>query len=126
MCTGIGLRREKCHDCGMIPEAAFAKDASPAPYTMLHALLKKNGVKLVGDSKVQRFTEEGVEVIDKSWRTTLLKADTIVNALGMRTDKAMADKFTGLVPEVYMIGDASKVGNIRHATNSAFIYAVEC
>ena len=93
---------------------------------MLHALLKKNGVKLVGDSKVQRFTEEGVEVIDKSWRTTLLKADTIVNALGMRTDKAMADKFTGLVPEVYMIGDASKVGNIRHATNSAFIYAVEC
>lgn len=110
----------------MIPEAAFAKDASPAPYTMLHALLKKNGVKLVGDSKVQRFTEEGVEVIDKSWRTTLLKADTIVNALGMRTDKAMADKFTGLVPEVYMIGDASKVGNIRHATNSAFIYAVEC
>lgn len=49
-----------------------------------------------------------------------------MNALGMRTDKAMADKFTGLVPEVYMIGDASKVGNIRHATNSAFIYAVEC
>ena len=44
----------------------------------------------------------------------------------MRTDKEMVEKFANLVPEVYIIGDASKVGNIRHATNSAFIYAVEC
>ena len=83
-------------------------------------------VKMVGESKVQRFTEEGVEVIDKNWNTTLLKADTMVNALGMKPDKKTADQFAGLVPEVYLIGDASKVSNIRHATNSAFIYAVEC
>lgn len=110
----------------MIPTEAFAKDASPAPYTMLHALLKKNHVKLIGESKVQRITEAGVEIIDRNWKQTTLKADTIVNALGMRSDSKIAEKFAGLVPEVYIIGDASKVGNIRHATNSAFIYAVEC
>ncbi len=110
----------------MLPVEAFARDASPSPRTMLMALLKENKVKLVGDSKVLRFTDAGVEIEDRSWHKTLLEADTIVNALGMKIDLETVETFSSLIPEVYVIGDATRVNNIRHANQSAFIYAVEC
>lgn len=49
-----------------------------------------------------------------------------MNALGMRANKEIVDRFAGLIPEVYVIGDAAGAGNMRHATASAFIPAVEC
>lgn len=110
----------------MLPAEAFARDASPAPHTMLAALLKQYHVKLIGDSKISKFTSNGVEVEDRNWRRTILEADTIVNALGMKSDTDMVARFAGLIPEVYVVGDAAQVSNIRHATQSAFIYAVEC
>lgn len=110
----------------MLPVQAFAKDAAPAPYTMLHALLKENNVKLIGDSKVLSISDKGVEIIDRDLRHQFLEADTVVNALGMRANKEIVDRFAGLIPEVYVIGDAAGGGNMRHATASAFIPAVEC
>lgn len=110
----------------MLPVQAFAKDAAPAPYTMLHALLKQNNVKLIGDSKVLSISDKGVEIIDRDLRHEFLEADTVVNALGMRANKEIVDRFAGLIPEVYVIGDAAGAGNMRHATASAFIPAVEC
>ena len=109
----------------MLPAAAFAKYAAPSPYTMLHALLKQNNVKLVGDSKLLSISEKGVEIIDRNLNHLFLKADTVVNALGMRSNREVVDRFAGLIPEVYVIGDAA-VGNMRRATASAFIPAVEC
>lgn len=110
----------------MLPADAFAKDASPSPRTMLMARLKQNNVKLVGESKVRRFTDKGVEILDRNWNEILLEADTVINALGMKTDPKVVEQFAGLIPEVYVIGDAAQVNNIRHANQSAFIYAVEC
>ena len=110
----------------MLPAQAFAKDAAPSPYTMLHALMKKNNVKLVGNAKVLSISDEGVEIIDRDLNHAYLEADTVVNALGMRPNKDVVDKFACLIPEVYVIGDAAAVGNMRHATASAFIPAVEC
>lgn len=110
----------------MLPVSDFARDASPAPRTMLLSLLAENHVRLIGGSKILRFTDKGVEIEDHDWHRQLLRADTIVNALGMANDPALIAQFTGLIPEVYVIGDAAQVDNIRHATQSAFIYAVEC
>lgn len=110
----------------MLPAQAFAKDAAPSPYTMLHTLMKKNNVKLVGNAKVLSISDEGVEIIDRDLNHAYLEADTVVNALGMRPNKDVVDKFACLIPEVYVIGDAAAVGNMRHATTSAFIPAVEC
>ena len=44
----------------------------------------------------------------------------------MRPDSEVVNLFSDLIPEVYVIGDAASVGNMRHATASAFIPAVEC
>lgn len=44
----------------------------------------------------------------------------------MKSDSDVVAKFAGLIPEVYVVGDAAQVNNIRHANQSAFIYAVEC
>lgn len=110
----------------MLPAAQFAKDAAPSTYTMLHALLKRNNVKLVGDSKVLSISDKGVEVIDRGLGHRFLEADTVVNALGMRSNTEVVERFAGLIPEVYVIGDAAAVGNMRHSTASAFIPAVEC
>lgn len=110
----------------MLPAEEFAKAASPAPRTMLMHLLEQYGVKLVGNSKIVQITEKGVEVEDRNWKHTLHEADTVVNALGMTVDTDLVSRFSQLIPEVYVVGDANHVANIRHATQSAFIYAVEC
>lgn len=61
----------------MLPAQAFAKDAAPSPYTMLHALMKKNNVKLVGNAKVLSISDEGVEIIDRDLNHAYLEADTV-------------------------------------------------
>ena len=44
----------------------------------------------------------------------------------MRPDSEVVNLFSDLIPEVYVIGDTASAGNMRHATASAFIPAVEC
>jgi hypothetical protein len=79
-----------------------------------------------GRKRGYRFTSKGDEIIDHNWNQLLLEADTVVNALGMKEMNSEIEPFLSLVPETYIIGDSADIGNIRHATQSAFIYAVEC
>lgn len=64
--------------------------------------------------------------VDKDWQHTLLKADSIVTAFGMKKNDSLFDEMKDYIPEVYAIGDCDLVSNIKRANMMAFNYAVEC
>lgn len=109
----------------MIPAADFGKDMFIFNHNMLMMLLKKYKVQFVGLSKVERFTSEGVEVIDKNWERSTLKADSIVTAFGMKSNNKIASELSNIIAETYIVGDCDTVKGIFHANNTAFNYAVE-
>ena len=71
---------------------------------MLRDLLIEHGVYIYTHSPVQYITERGV-VIATSRELTLLKADTVVLAVGAKSESKLVEEIKGVVPEVYAIGD---------------------
>jgi NADPH-dependent 2,4-dienoyl-CoA reductase/sulfur reductase-like enzyme len=109
----------------MISDEDFAADMVVITRMMLLDLLKKHNVRLLGARIVRGFTDNGVEVEDKNWRHSLLAADSIVTAFGMKPNNRNIDDLKYLVPETYMIGDCAGVADIGNAIHSAFDRAVE-
>lgn len=109
----------------MIPVGEFARDHSPAPRGMLLELLAKNGVKLIGSSRVTAFTDEGVVIEDHDWHRTVLPCDDAVAAFGMRKNDALLNALREVIPDVYAVGDCSEVKNIKNANQIAFNLALD-
>ncbi len=50
----------------------------------------------------------------------LIEADTIITAIGYKSNKALYDKMSGYAGEVYLLGDAEKVSNVMNAIWTAY------
>ncbi len=87
---------------------------------MLRDLLKKYNVKLCTGRMIRAVTDEGAVVADREGNETLLPADTVVMAIGLRPRKDMTQELLGSGIEVYKAGDGAKVGNIRTCTAAAY------
>ncbi|MDR1068570.1 MAG: FAD-dependent oxidoreductase [Clostridiales Family XIII bacterium] len=87
---------------------------------MLIDRLAEEGVKVYDRHAVKRFTGEGVIVEDAYGKESLLAADDIVLAFGVRPDTDKIAALSGLVPETYVIGDARATGQIGDAVADAF------
>lgn len=109
----------------MIPVGEFARDHSPAPRGMLLELLAKNGVKLIGSSRVTAFTDEGVVIEDHDWHRTVLPCDDVAAAFGMRKNDALLNALREVMPDVYAVGDCNEVKNIKNANQIAFNLALD-
>ena len=109
----------------MIPVEEFARDHSPSPRGMLLQLLERNGVKLIGSSRVTAFTDEGVVIEDHNWHKTVLPCDDVVAAFGMRKNDALLNALREVMPEVYAVGDCNEVKNIKNANQIAFNLALD-
>jgi 2,4-dienoyl-CoA reductase-like NADH-dependent reductase (Old Yellow Enzyme family)/thioredoxin reductase len=89
-------------------------------------LCKKYNVKTVCDSKVEKITEKGVEIIDRQWRRSAIECDSVVNAFGVKPHREEALQLASYIPEAYLIGDvAGKEATIHVANHTAFDVCVE-
>ncbi|GKX27755.1 NADH oxidase [Vallitalea longa] len=91
----------------------------------LFDLLKEHNVKLIGNVKVEKINENGVDIIDRNWKRSMVKADTVVIALGMKPTVESVNELNSLIPETYVVGDCATVKDIHNAIHSAFNVAVE-
>ncbi|MDR2196581.1 MAG: NAD(P)/FAD-dependent oxidoreductase [Coriobacteriales bacterium] len=107
----------------MVPVAAFAADFSGITRSCLLQLLADHQVELIGGSRVVQFTDDGVEIEDHDWRHRVLAADTCVTAFGTVADAALVEELSGLLPDVFVVGDAAKPSNIKAANNAAYCLA---
>jgi 2,4-dienoyl-CoA reductase-like NADH-dependent reductase (Old Yellow Enzyme family)/thioredoxin reductase len=85
--------------------------------------LSKFGVGIITGVKLDAVTNEGAIVIDKNRHKTLLKAEKIVLACGMKPANALAKEFSVNVKELYIIGDAKQPRTIRNAISDGYIVA---
>lgn len=111
-----------------IPEDKFGGQMVYVTLWMLKAELKKHGVKLIGNSRVEKFTDKGVEVINNNFQHSVIEADSIITAFGLESNKADVEALRELVYETYIIGDCSEENtmNIYYANHTGFTHAFNC
>ena len=77
---------------------------------------------MIGNYIIRSIDEKGILIENTDWKYQTLEAYYVVDALGMKSDKAMADSFVELIPDVYVAGDADAPKNIKHANYTAYNY----
>lgn len=89
-------------------------------------LLNLNDLKvsILTGTKATEITETGV-VVETSGKTRLIKADTIVLALGARADNALGEKLLALGLPVHTVGDCNRPRKIANAVEDGFKAALK-
>jgi len=88
-------------------------------------LHRELGVELIFDAKVCEITPEGVKYLQNG-AEGFARADTVVNALGLKVDENAVEKLIYEVPETYRIGDCfGGEMTIDNAILTGFTYALE-
>jgi 2,4-dienoyl-CoA reductase-like NADH-dependent reductase (Old Yellow Enzyme family)/thioredoxin reductase len=120
--SALALAMEGCQVTivDQLPEERFAEGMARTTRNNLRFLLKQYDIRLLGSHIVRAIDENGVLVEDRDWRMKSLPADYVVDALGMRSNTAVSAQFRGLVPEVFVVGDAYEVGNLKKANLRAY------
>ena len=82
--------------------------------------LHRLGVKIRRGAKVVAVLPEGVEIKNAQSRD-LLEMDSVVVATGSLPENRLMAEIDGLIPEVYIIGDAKKPRNALEAIKEGFL-----
>ena len=98
----------------------FAGNTGKTAQTILLGHLKGNGVKLVAESRVEKITATEVVYKSKDGKTSFVKADTVVVAIGNRPDTSLYDSLKDEVKEIYNIGDSNGGGIIPNAVYEGY------
>ena len=100
-----------------IPNEDFANTMTHICRGMLLFELDRNNVTRYGGNDLRFIDDDGVHILDHDWRETVLEADHVVNAMGLKSvhDEAWRE----LIPEVHYIGDAEAIGTIYTANHRA-------
>jgi len=84
-------------------------------------LIAENCVSVLKDTSLCRVTDEGAILVNKRRRyEAMLKADTVVLAVGLKPDNELYKALKGEVPELHAVGDCKKSLKIMDAVKSAF------
>jgi len=81
----------------------------------LNKRLRAKEVQILTSTKAIRFEKEGLWVEDPQGRKRLEGFDSIVIALGSVPNDAVVDSLKGKVPQIYVVGDASKPREVMEA-----------
>lgn len=122
---GLAMQGKDVTVVDMVPVEEFGRGMEEIPLWMMQSkYLPEYHIQQIGDCKVVAVTEAGVEIEDRNWNHTLLPADTVVNALGMRPRRDVVEELEQLIPDVHVIGDADHVEGILNANRMAYDFAV--
>jgi len=81
----------------------------------LNKRLREKGVQILVNTKATRFEREGLWVEDPQGIRKLEGFDSMVISLGSIPNNELVESLKGKVPEVYVVGDASKPREVMEA-----------
>ena len=123
----LGLAMEG-HEVAVADQLPLDKFAAGMPYFPQLDLMKclaEQGVRLLPEYRVERFTGAGA-VLSGPDGVVEERADTCIVALGVKADTALLDQLRGRYPlEVIPAGDVSGGVNLYDATHSAHFAALK-
>ena len=101
----------------MLPE--IATDALLGVREHLLKRIEKAGTNLILNAKIKEFLDDGVIYEQNGEEKKATGFDDIILALGVESVNTLEKELEGLVPEIYVIGDAKQVGHANDATEAA-------
>ena len=104
---------------------AVAMDLNDVSKAYLTKKLKDLGVKIMVNSFIEKITNKGVVVIDKTWKRKLIECGCIVVALGSKSNTALLDELKGEIANLYAVGDCVKPRTMLEAINEGHRVACE-
>ena len=105
----------------MTPQILGGPKAMPFPnYDMLKDLLNHHNIEILTETAAESVTAEGL-VVRNNGEEKLIPADTIISAVGYRSDNSLFKEMsTETDKEMYILGDAKNVHNIMYAVWDAY------
>ena len=97
----------------------IAQDMNPIVKISLFERLNNYNIKYHVNTEIKEFLDDGVIVNQGENLKELHGFDTIILAMGVRAYNPLEAEIKGMVPEVYVIGDAKKPGKVNEATRQA-------
>jgi len=88
-------------------------DIGPVTRWVEMDMLRKGGVAMETLSNVVLITDKGVRVVQDGPKETFFESDTVLLALGLKENLALADKVRKKVPDIYVVGDSAGGGGLR-------------
>lgn len=102
-----------------------AKDSDCFYRTAVKVDLEKNHVRLLVGASGQRVTEEGIIVKKTDGNEELVRADSVLCAVGYRADHRLFTELSQSAPIVQMLGDARRPGKVRDAVRDGYYEALD-
>jgi 2,4-dienoyl-CoA reductase (NADPH2) len=99
-------------------------DIGPSTRWTVFSELKRLGVRVLTGAKAVEITDEGVK-LETEQGTDKVPADSVVIAVGSKSENGLAEGLTRLVPELYTIGDAKEPRNAMEAIKDGFLAALK-
>lgn len=87
--------------------------------------LKMYGVATLPNTKVLSVEKAGVKVLQSDGEQTVIPADTVVLAVGSKSENALYEALDGKVEKLMLIGDAENPGFILDAVRAAYDAAIK-
>lgn len=118
----LAQRRKKVTIVEMLPR--LMNDMGPGSRSLLLATLREKGVEILTNATVNAISETVISAsIKKSTRQ--LNYDNVVLAVGSKPSNGLERMLKEEISEVYVVGDASRPGNILEAVRSGCEAAIK-
>lgn len=101
------------------------QDLGPSTRWVLMKDLHTRGIQIITGATMKSISEGKVTYTDSQGNEQTLPADTVVLAMGARSENFLAKELETTGVEVKVIGDAAKVGKIGDAVEEGFNLALE-
>ena len=102
----------------MLPK--IARDIGPTTRWSVTMRIRRWGIKQYVSSKVNKITDEGVE-IEREGESETIRADTIVISAGMESNKDLVNILKERIPNVHAIGDCTKTSRMLEAIHGGYL-----
>jgi 2-enoate reductase len=103
------------------PGTEIAEDLYWPSKASLLEELSRNKVTILTNHTIKELTEKGVVASDKDGTLQTFQADTIVVALGAKSEEKMVENLKNKVSELYIVGDCASPRKIGEAIHEGFV-----
>lgn len=98
----------------------MANDMSPTYRPFFLARLKKAGIKMINNAKVEEIMEKGVR-ISRADGPGWIEGNAVVLAAGSTANRQLVRELEGIVPELHLAGDCLSPRMIKEAMEEGFL-----
>ncbi|MFH1626437.1 MAG: FAD-dependent oxidoreductase, partial [Pseudomonadota bacterium] len=102
----------------LVTRSALGRSVQRDIYLTFRNRLIEKGVQFFSYSPVVEINEKGVYIVFDE-RLVFLKADTVVMAVGVKSENQLVEALKGVVPEVHALGDCVRPRDLMDAIREA-------